>query len=188
MSTTPLVLITGVTPQNAEVQSWTQQKAKDADQSVTAIPNTRVWPFHVRKSPGQPVLTSQVLPANIAASIMRLLFLFPAAQADKMNACPGTQQVPAEATELLNLFTGAISKGDRGRRRVVSCLSGRQKQFGCFFSFRKLCLCVVFLRLNMIYAFVNSIQSFLAIVIYSLEVHGCLAFKKSPLPGTANEM
>ncbi len=40
----------------------------------------------------------------------------------------------------------------------------------------------------MIYEFVNSIQSFLAIVIYSMEVHAGLAFKKSPVPGTANEM
>ncbi len=73
---------------------------------------------------------------------MCLLFLFPAAQLNKINACPGTQEVPAEATELLNLFTGVISKRDRGRRRVVSCLSDRQRQFGVLS--KTLLLCSVF--------------------------------------------
>lgn len=43
---------------------------------------------------------------------MCLLFLFPAAQ-HKMNVCPGTQQVLAEAAELLNLFTVVSRKKEK---------------------------------------------------------------------------
>lgn len=107
MWTRSLVLLMDVNQQYTKTQSWTQPKSNDDGQCDSEIPSTLIWPFIVS------LLASLLLHLWCYSTSNTAVIPFPSAQLDIIciyKICPRTQQVPAVAAELLNLFAEVTRK------------------------------------------------------------------------------
>lgn len=107
-----------VNQQYTKAQSWTQPKSNNDGQYDSEIPSTLIWPFIVS------LLASVLLHLWCYSTSSIAVIPFPSAQLDIIciyKICPRTQQVPAVAAELLNLFAEVTrKKRQREEKKVVS--------------------------------------------------------------------